>query len=235
MFHHIYLQTADLIMSKSYRDIVNEIEEYGSTLVAVSKTKPTEMIKELYDQGQRIFGENRVQELIEKASTLYDDIEWHMIGHLQTKKVKSVIPYVKMIHSVDTLKLAVEINKHSALNNLVTDVLLQIKIAEEDSKYGIDIKQLDGFVKDLNSENLDHIRICGVMGMATFTSDEQQIRMEFRKLKQVFDHLKTRCFKNEPTFTHISMGMSGDYQIALEEGSTMVRIGSLLFGARDFI
>lgn len=221
-------------MFNSYEEIREEIEAIGGTLVAVSKTKPVEMIQRLYDKGQRIFGENRVQELVEKAATMTDDIEWHMIGHLQTKKVKHLIPHAHMVHSVDSLKLAREIDKYSGRNNWITNVLLQVKIADESSKYGIDPDQLDDFVNEILKSNLPYIRICGVMGMATFTQDEAQIRKEFRKLKHAFDHLKSNYFGDAPHFRHTSMGMSGDYKIALEEGSTMVRIGSLLFGARDY-
>lgn len=221
-------------MLNSYEEILEEIESAGGTLVAVSKTKPIAMIQELYDKGQRIFGENRVQELVDKAASMTDDIQWHMIGHLQTKKVKHLIPHAHMIHSVDTLKLAQEIDKYSGRNNWVTDILLQIKIAEESSKYGIDPQQLDDFMKEIKNADLPYIRICGVMGMATFTSDENQVRQEFKKLKKAFDHLKSQYFIDDPHFHHISMGMSGDYKIALEEGSTMVRIGSLLFGERNY-
>ena len=221
-------------MLNSYEEILEEIESAGGVLVAVSKTKPVEMIQELYDKGQRIFGENRVQELVEKAATMTDDIEWHMIGHLQTKKVKHLIPHAHMIHSVDTLKLVREIDKYSGRNNWITNILLQVKIAEESSKYGIDPLQLDDFMQEVVKTELPYIRICGVMGMATFTDDSAQVRREFQTLKKAFDHLKANYFAESPHFRHISMGMSGDYKIALEEGSTMVRIGSLLFGARDY-
>ena len=221
-------------MLNSYEEILEEIESAGGILVAVSKTKPVEMIQELYDKGQRIFGENRVQELVEKAATMTDDIEWHMIGHLQTKKVKHLIPHAHMIHSVDTLKLVREIDKYSGRNNWITNILLQVKIAEESSKYGIDPEQLEDFMQEVLKTELPYIRICGVMGMATFTDDNEQVRREFQTLKKAFDHLKANYFAETPQFRHISMGMSGDYKIALEEGSTMVRIGSLLFGARDY-
>ncbi len=221
-------------MLNSYEEILEEIESAGGTLVAVSKTKPIAMIQELYEKGQRIFGENRVQELVDKAASMTDDIQWHMIGHLQTKKVKHLIPHAHMIHSVDTLKLAQEIDKYSGRNNWVTDILLQIKIAEESSKYGIDPQQLDDFMNEIKNTDLPYIRICGVMGMATFTSDQNQVRQEFKKLKKAFNHLKSQYFTDDPHFSHISMGMSGDYKIALEEGSTMVRIGSLLFGERNY-
>ncbi len=221
-------------MLNSYEEILEEIESLGATLVAVSKTKPVEMIKELYDKGQRIFGENRVQELVEKAATMTDDIEWHMIGHLQTKKVKHLIPHAHMIHSVDTLKLVQEIDKFSGRSNWITNILLQVKIAEESAKYGIDPDRLDEFMTSISEKDLPYVRICGVMGMATFTDDENQVRQEFRKLKKAFDYLKSVYFEDAPHFRHISMGMSGDYKIALEEGSTMVRIGSLLFGARNY-
>ena len=221
-------------MTNSYEEILEEIESQGATLVAVSKTKPIEMIQELYNKGQRTFGENRVHELVDKASTMTDDIEWHMIGHLQTKKVKHLIPHAQMIHSVDTFKLANEINKQSAMRNVITDILLQVKIAEEESKYGIETKGIDQIIHQIREGKLNNIRICGVMGMATFSSDKDLVRKEFKKLKSTFEYLKNTFFQQVPHFRHISMGMSGDYKMALEEGSTMVRIGSLLFGARDY-
>jgi len=190
-------------------------------------------IQELYDQGQRVFGENRVPEMIEKCDNLPDDIEWHMIGHLQTKKVKHIVPFVSLIHAVDSIKLIEEINKRAAQHERVIDVLLQFHIAEEESKYGLS-KELAKEILDANDfAPFSNVNIVGVMGMATFTDDMDQVRTEFKKLKSIFDQIKSEYFSSKDAFKEISMGMSGDYKIALEEGSTMVRIGSLLFGRRD--
>lgn len=202
-------------------------------LVAVSKTKPVSQILELYQQGQRIFGENRVVEMVEKKHQLPEDIDWHLIGHLQTNKVKLIAPFVQLIHSVDSYKLLKEINKQAIKQDRIIDVLLQFKIAKEDTKYGFDFSTAATMLKDNGFNALKNIRIVGVMGMATFTYDEQQVRLEFRSLKGIFDQLKADFFATAPYFQEISMGMSGDYKIAIEEGSTMVRIGSLIFGARN--
>jgi len=210
-----------------------KVKEYGAKLVAVSKTKPVSAIEELYAQGQRIFGENRVAEMIEKCDSLHDDIQWHMIGHLQTKKVKHIIPFVSLIHAVDTIKLIEEINKRAAQHERKVDVLLQFHIAEEESKYGLSPEEAKKILDDNDFAPFSNVNIVGVMGMATFTEDKDQVRSEFKKLKSIFDEIKTEYFAEDDSFKEISMGMSGDYEIALEEGSTMVRIGSLLFGARD--
>lgn len=202
-------------------------------LVAVSKTHSPEKITALYKQGQRIFGENRIQELVEKQEYLPKDIDWHMIGHLQTNKVKYIAPFIGLIHAVDSFKLMKEINKQGRRSNRVIKCLLQFKIAEEDSKYGLTHSEAKQILDSEGFKNLDHIKICGVMGMATFTNDEQQVRTEFAKLKRIYEDLKKTYFSDETSFKEISMGMSGDYEIALEEGSTMVRIGSLIFGPRD--
>ncbi len=202
-------------------------------LVAVSKTKPVSMIMQAYHAGQRVFGENKVQELQAKYPEMPKDIEWHMIGHLQTNKVKYIAPWIYMIHAVDRMKLLREINKEAAKVKRSIDCLLQFHIAEEDTKFGLDIQEA---IEMLDSDEFQHfknIRICGVMGMATFTDNQDQVRREFQHLKSIFDQLKTRYFPNEKSFKEISMGMSGDYQIAVEEGSTMVRIGSTIFGARN--
>lgn len=214
------------------QQILAELAETNTRLVAVSKTKPVEQILEMYQQGQRIFGENRVQELIEKQAALPEDIEWHAIGHLQTNKVKYISAFVSLIHSVDSLKLLAEIDKQALKNERTIDCLLQIKIAAEDSKFGLSLEDAKALLSSERFSDLSNIRIVGVMGMATFTEDEDQVRGEFRHLKSCFDQLKTGYFSDQASFAEISMGMSGDYRIAQEEGSTMVRIGSLLFGAR---
>lgn len=214
------------------QQILAELAETNTQLVAVSKTKPVEQILEMYQQGQRVFGENRVQELVEKQAALPEDIEWHAIGHLQTNKVKYISSFVSLIHSVDSLKLLTEINKQAARHKRVIDCLLQIKIAAEDSKFGLSLEDATALINSDRFPTLKNIRIVGVMGMATFTDDAEQVRSEFRHLKASFDELKATCFSGQDYFQEISMGMSGDYRIAQEEGSTMVRIGSLLFGAR---
>ncbi|MCO6175825.1 YggS family pyridoxal phosphate-dependent enzyme [Flavobacterium sp. NRK F10] len=209
------------------------------TLVAVSKTKPISDLMEAYEVGQRIFGENYVQELVEKHEQLPKDIQWHFIGHLQSRKVKLIAPFVSLIHGVDSLKLLQEINKQAEKNNRVIDCLLQIHIAEEESKFGLDEKELEEILKQLldsarsDNNNLKNIRIVGLMGMATFTEDQNQIRKEFTYLKSLFDKYATLNTENCQLKT-LSMGMSGDYQLAISCGSTMVRIGSSIFGARQY-
>ncbi len=202
-------------------------------LVAVSKTKPVELIKEAYDAGHKIFGENKAQELSAKYPQLPKDIEWHFIGHLQTNKVKYIAPFVAMIHSVDSFKLLREINKQASKHNRSIDCLLEFHIAEESTKFGLNIEEAEEILLHPDIKTLSNIRICGVMGMATYTDDTQQIHREFAHLREIFDHLKKKFFSGEPSFKEISMGMSGDYKIAIEEGSTIVRIGSKIFGARD--
>ena len=205
------------------------------TLVAVSKTKPVEDILEAYQAGQRDFGENKVQELVDKKDHLPDNIRWHMIGHLQTNKVKYIVPFVSLIHSVDSMKLLQTIHKEAVKNDKVQDCLLEIHIAEEPSKFGFVFEDLISSLKESTWKEMDHIRICGVMGMATFTSDKDQVRREFRFLHQGFNTLRSGFFSDKDYFREISMGMSGDYRIAVEEGSTMVRIGTLIFGERNYL
>lgn len=202
------------------------------TLVAVSKTKPIEAILEIYKAGQRVFGENKVQELCEKQEVLPSDIRWHLIGHLQTNKVKYIAPFVAMIHAVDSLKLLQEINKQAAKNNRTIDCLLQFYIANEETKFGLSFEEAKELIESADFMELKNIEICGVMGMATFTDDEDQIREEFRTLENYFQLMKSHYFKFNDRFSEISMGMSSDYEIAIEEGSTMVRIGSKIFGNR---
>jgi len=203
------------------------------TLVAVSKTKPISDLMEAYDAGQRIFGENKIQEMAEKWEAMPKDIEWHMIGHVQTNKVKFMAPFVSLIHGVDSLKLLEEINKQAKKNNRIIDCLLQIHIAEEETKFGLDEKELNEilhFVQN-DKEGMKNIRIVGLMGMATFTDKQDQIKKEFTYLKSIFDKTNQLLTSNSQLLT-LSMGMSGDYQLAIECGSTMVRIGSSIFGGR---
>lgn len=218
----------------SFEIICDELKNTKTKLVAVSKTKPVEEIMPIYNKGQRIFGENKVQEMVDKYEQMPKDIQWHLIGHLQTNKVKYIAPFVSMIHSIDSLKLLDEVEKQAAKNNRVIDVLLQMHVAHEETKFGLDetelVELLDYYLA--NSTNYAHVNIVGIMGMATNTDDENQIRKEFNQLKGIFLHIKNSYFLNKKDFTEISMGMSSDYKIAIEEGSTMVRIGSLLFGNR---
>lgn len=211
------------------KKLLEDLKPYDAKLVAVSKTRSIEAIMDLYNKGQRIFGENRVQELVEKQALLPKDIEWHMIGHLQSKKVKNIAPFVDYIHSVDSEKLLFEINKRAKQFDRKINVLLQFHIAEESSKYGFSEAEAIQMLNSDEYKSIDHLNICGVMGMATFTNNKDQVRSEFKKLNSIFQKLKKEYFSTSELFKEISMGMSGDYKIALEEGSTMVRIGSLLF------
>ncbi len=212
--------------------IVEDVSTYQVTLVAVSKTKPVSAILEVYVEGIRDFGENKVQELLSKHPVCPPDIRWHLIGHLQTNKVKQIIGKVALIHSVDSLHLLEEIEKQSAKQQVVTDCLIQFHVSEELTKFGFPKEEYQSVFESIVKMNLTHVRICGVMGMATFTSDEAVIRSEFKTLKTIFQYAKHHFFSTKPHFKEISMGMSDDYTIALEEGSTMVRIGSLVFGKR---
>ena len=206
----------------------------GVCLVAVSKTKPVSCITEAYEAGHRDFGENYPQELAEKQPQLPADIRWHFIGHLQTNKVKLIAPFVTMIHSVDSMHLLKAIDKEAKHNNRTIDCLLQFHIAEEETKFGLTLDEAVSILESDEYKNLNNIRLCGVMGMATLTEDPDEVRHEFRNLKFCFDTLKTRFFADSSHFKEISMGMSHDYRIAIEEGSTMVRIGSSIFGARIY-
>ncbi len=214
-------------------EIKNELGEKNARLVAVSKTKPNEQILALYEEGQRDFGENKVQELVEKYEQLPNDIQWHMIGHLQTNKVKYIAPFVHLIHSVDSLKVLKEIQKQAKKSERTISVLLQMHIAEEESKFGLDKIELQEILEFYTTPNtkFTNIKIAGLMGMATFTDDEKQVAKEFAQLKDTFTFCKESFLLNDE-FQEISMGMSGDYKIAIEQGSTLVRIGSLLFGER---
>ena len=199
------------------------------TLVAVSKTKPVSDLMEAYEAGQRIFGENKIQEMAEKWEQMPKDIQWHMIGHVQTNKVKFMAPFVSLIHGVDSLKLLQEINKQGKKNNRIIDCLLQIHIAEEETKFGLNEEELASLLSSNDFQQQKNIRIVGLMGMATFTDNKEQVKKEFTHLKSIFDQFKI----NNSQFTILSMGMSGDYQLAIECGSTMVRIGSSIFGGRN--
>ncbi|MGH2642463.1 MAG: YggS family pyridoxal phosphate-dependent enzyme [Chitinophagaceae bacterium] len=218
-----------------FKHILSITESYGARLTAVSKTKPVRDIFTLYQAGQKVFGENYVQELVEKQGVLPEDIQWHFIGHLQTNKVKYIAPFVSMIHSVDDLKLLREIDKQAGKCNRIIDCLLQIHIATEETKFGMDENELIHLLKEVmvHPENYHHIRLCGLMGMATNTDDTILIRREFHTLKALSENVRNKYIAHPQYFTELSMGMSHDYLIALEEGSTLLRIGSLLFGKRD--
>jgi len=202
-------------------------------LVAVSKTKPNEDIMEAFAAGQRIFGENKVQDIAAKAEALTNEIEWHFIGHLQTNKVKYIAPFVSLIHAVDSFKLLKEINKQAKKNNRVISYLLQFHIGTEETKFGLNIMEAETILENPNYQELQNIEIAGVMGMASYTNDKEQISREFALLKNYFEQLKGKYFQNHDSFKEISMGMSGDYTIAIKQGSTMIRVGSSIFGARN--
>ncbi|KIO45825.1 YggS family pyridoxal phosphate-dependent enzyme [Sanguibacteroides justesenii] len=219
-------------ISEHLKQVLNNLPSRVK-LIAVSKTKPVEAIEEAYKVGQRVFGENRVQELVEKYEALPKDIEWHLIGHLQTNKVKYVAPFVAMIHGVESLRLLDTINKEGEKNGRVIPCLLQFHIAEEETKFGLDEAEAKELLESENYGRMKNIHIVGVMGMATCTEDRKQIRKEFHHLKTIFDDLKQNYFSHDPAFKELSMGMSGDYPIAVEEGSTMVRVGSSIFGYRN--
>lgn len=217
------------------RELQKKVQSNDATLIAVSKTHSVEEIRSVYDQGIRHFGENKVQEMVDKQPQLPDDIFWHLIGHLQTNKVKYIAPFVHLIHTVDSIKLLNEIEKQAARCGREIRVLFQFHIAMEESKSGIQPDEMS-WISGLDfQKNYSHVLPCGVMGMATFTNDETQIRTEFRTLTALFNTLKKQVFPTMDCFTEISMGMSSDYPIALEEGATLVRIGSLIFGARSHL
>ena len=201
-------------------------------LIAVSKTKPVETLMEAYHSGQKIFGENKVQELVGKFEQMPKDIEWHMIGHLQSNKVKYIVPFVALIHSVDSENILLEINKQAAKINKIQQVLLQISIADEETKFGFEEAELFKLLVKYNKQEFAHIEIVGLMGMATFTDNEEQIANEFAGLKSLFDNVKTTYFSSQESFSQLSMGMSSDYQIAIANGSNLIRVGSTIFGSR---
>ena len=210
-----------------YSDLVTFLASHKVQLVAVSKTQPLEKIQIIYDYGHRIFGENSVQELLSKKDNLPADIQWHLIGHLQKNKVKYIAPFISMIHSVDSVELARTISQAALKNNRVIPILLQVKIAIEESKYGFDQGTIETNIEELKS--LEGIDIQGMMGMGTFTSDQEITMQEFKTMKRIYDETKQKSFSDVPAFSELSIGMSGDYKLAVENGSTMVRIGSLLF------
>jgi len=211
---------------------INSLLPAGVKLVAVSKTKSIEEIMEAYEAGQRLFGENKVQELTSKCLRLPKDIEWHYIGHLQTNKVKQLVPYVSVIHSVDSLKLLSVINREAEKINRIIPVLLEFHIAAEESKFGLSLSRAEEMLTSAEIAKMNNVRISGVMGMATFTADEKMIRSEFEYLRSLFNIIKTKFFQGNDQFCEISMGMSDDFPIAVSAGSTMVRIGSKIFGTR---
>ena len=220
--------------------IANEIIKIKSSLpattrlIAVSKTKPVEDLQQAYDAGQRVFGENKALEMRDKHEVLPNDIQWHFIGHLQTNKIKYIISYVSLIHSIDSCNLLNEVNIAAAKKDRVVDCLLQFHIADEDTKYGLSFDEAQVLLNSPEYKAMNNIRIVGVMGMATFTDNQDQIRQEFRNLKSIFDRLKEQYFADNDSFKEISMGMSDDYPIAIEEGSTLIRVGSAIFGKRNY-
>lgn len=215
-----------------YRHILAALAPYPARLIAVSKTKPEADILTVYHTGQRLFGENKVQEMAAKHEALPKDIEWHMIGHLQSNKVKIIAPFVSMIHSIDSLKLLAEVNKQAEKNNRIISCLLQVHISDEETKFGLNEKEIHELLTDPSFASLKNIRIAGLMGMASNTEDKSKVESEFAGLKKLFDLLKTQYFTDRPSFKEISMGMSSDYTIALKHGATLVRIGSDIFGGR---
>lgn len=218
--------------NEAYLEITQEVQAKNARLIAVSKTKPASKILHLYNQGQRLFGENKVQELTEKQAILPLNIEWHLIGHLQRNKVKFIAPFVAMIHSVDSEKLLAEINKEAMKNERIIPCLLQIHIAEEETKFGFSADEALQLLENTDLNKYPNIAICGLMGMATNTANTEQIAREFALLQKLFVDIKSRFFAEKPHFKELSMGMSGDYKIALEQGATLIRVGSLLFGER---
>jgi PLP dependent protein len=223
-----------MINTPVWEELTKELAATGATLVAVSKTKPASDIQDLYKLGQRDFGENYVQELADKQTGLPSDIRWHYIGHLQSNKVKYIAPFVHMVHAVDSFKLLAEINRQAEKNNRTIDVLLQMHIADKETKFGMDEQEIFTLLDyyTAQKDTLKNVRICGLMGMASNTNDEQKVRTEFKRLRNFFIHLSETSFFNKPYFATCSIGMSADYKIALSEGGNMVRIGSMLFGSR---
>jgi PLP dependent protein len=222
----------DMSLTDNYKQVLQSISDAKVTLVVVSKTQSVEKIQEIYNSGHRDFGENKVQELIVKAELLPSDMRWHLIGHLQSNKVKYIAGFVHLIHSVDSLNLLKEINKQGEKNNRIIDCLLQVYIAKEETKFGLDPEELTALLNNPLYMQMNQIRIRGLMGMATNIENQPQIRSEFRNLKEIFEHVKANVFLGDPNFNILSMGMSGDYKIAIEEGSTLVRVGSAIFGER---
>lgn len=224
-----------MVNTDAWKKLTEELSKQNVKLIAVSKKKPVSDIQDAYDLGQRDFGENYVQELVDKQPELPSDINWHYIGHLQTNKVKYIAPFVHLIHAVDSLKLLKEINKQAARNERVIDVLLQVHIADEESKFGLTKETLIELLEQYEAKKgeLQNVHICGLMGMATFTDDAEQVKKEFASLKNLYTFVKDSYFMTAEYFKECSMGMSADYQLAVEEGSTMVRVGSMIFGERN--
>jgi len=220
-------------IKNNIKDFQNYLSDKSCELVAVSKTKPASMIQEAYDAGFRVFGENRAQELAGKYEELPKDIKWHMIGHLQRNKVKYIAPFVETIHSIDSPRLLKEVNKQAKKNNRTINCLLQIHIAKEESKFGLDEQELFDLIGSENIRTYENVKIIGLMGMATFTDNEEQVRTEFRYLRGLFDKVQRTELPPNMEAKELSMGMTGDYKIAIEEGSTMIRVGSAIFGARN--
>lgn len=206
----------------------------GVSLVAVSKFHPIEALQEAYNAGQRVFGESRVQEIAQKHVLMSDDVKWHFIGHLQTNKVRQLVPYVSLIHSIDSLRLLMCVNSEAKRINRVVDVLLQLHVAKEETKFGFSCEDCLLLMKNGVFNQLDNVRVCGVMGMATNTDDMDEVRQEFKSIKSVFEKLQCDYFADKPYFKEISMGMSDDYLVAIEEGCTLVRIGTTIFGTRNY-
>ena len=221
-------------MVKENLETVRKTIPSGVLLVAVSKTKPVEDLQEAYDAGQRVFSENHALEMRDKHEVLPKDIDWHFIGHLQTNKIKYIVQYVRLIHSIDTFNLLQAVNKEAVKHDRVVDCLLQFHIAEEETKFGLSMEEAEEILNSDIFKTMKNVRICGVMGMATNTDNMTQVRKEFHHLKEIFDTLKAKYFADCEWFKEISMGMSHDYPIAIEEGSTMVRVGSKIFGERNY-
>jgi pyridoxal phosphate enzyme (YggS family) len=220
-------------VSENLQSIKKSLPE-NVTLVAVSKTQSNEKILEAYQAGHKVFGENYVQELVDKAAVLPKDIEWHFIGHLQSNKIKYIAPFISLIHSVDSFKLLKEINKQGVKNNRIINCLLQIYIAKEETKFGLDEKEMYEILNSNDFKQLHNIKICGLMGMASNTQNMNEVKNEFLYLKKIFDDIKYKFNENNINVTTLSMGMSGDYKLAIECGSNMIRIGSSIFGARNY-
>ncbi len=220
-----------MTVADNLQSIFKELPE-EVRLIAISKTKTPDQIMEAYNAGHLDFGESKAQELLPKHEALPQDIHWHMVGHLQSNKVKYIAPFVKMIHSIDSLKLLKTVNKEARKNARKIQCLLQLHIAEEESKFGLQFEEACGLLESETFRSMENVEICGVMGMATLTDNTDQIRSEFRQLKKYFDAIRNQYFPGKASFKEVSMGMSGDYRLAVEEGSTMVRIGSAIFGER---
>ena len=223
-----------MINEEQLKELKAYTDEQGVGLVAVSKTKPVSQLMEAYQLGQRIFGENKAQEMAQKQPYMPADVEWHFVGHLQRNKVKTIVPFVSLVHAVDSTKLLKTINKEAAKHNRVIPVLFQVHISKDESKYGFSYEGLREEMRNLTNENLPNVAIRGLMGIATLTDDQNQVKGEFRALRQFFEELKSDYFKDDPGFKELSMGMTGDYKLAIAEGSTFIRIGSYIFGARDY-